>query len=86
MQCKFLVALVVVKRLAFMQKFLKQPNACIAGNTAPLCAKVANREVRIDPRDAFAVHARVNQAANGGHARWSRANDSPFKLCGVLLC
>ena len=86
MQRKFLVAMVVVKRLAFMQKFHEQPYARIAGNAAPLCAKVANREMRINPRDAFAVHASVEQAANGGYASWSRANDSPFKLCAVLLC
>ena len=69
-----------------MKEFHEQPNARIAGNAAPLCAKVAHREMRVNPSNAFAVHARVNQAANGGHARWSRANDSPFKLHAVLVC
>jgi len=86
MQRKFLQALVIVKRLAFIQEFNKQPNARIARHTVPLAAKVPNREMPINPRDAFTVHARVKQATDGGYASWSRANDSPFKLRAVLVC
>jgi hypothetical protein len=75
-----------VERLAFIQKFYEQPNACIAGHAVPLAAKVANGEVGINPSNAFAVHASVEQATDGGYTGWSSANDSPFKLRAVLLC
>ena len=85
MQRKFHGALVVMERLAFIEKFLKQSNACVARHTVPLGAKVPNREMRINPCNTFTVHARVKQATDGGYASWSRANDSPFKLRAVLV-
>ena len=69
-----------------MEKFLKKSNSRIARHTVPLGTKVPNREMRINPCNAFAVHARVEQATDGGYTSWSRANDSPFKLRAVLVC